>query len=423
MTESGSCALQSIIKPDETIDFRERHPNIQHTNLLWETYHRNVDPMCKVAFKWELEQLHRRVLTPESLGSLAPGEVVLVFAIYLHSVVTLSENECSKWLAQSKQSLISEYQMLCENALAKANFLATSDLTLIQACTIYIVSCPFSIANNTLLTMSTQSASLDRINTRSLWAFIGIVLRHAERLGYHREGTILNLSPFETEKRRRIWWQLQHYDMALAVLSGSLSLLLMADWDVKLPLNIEDDDIGPWSTEFPKERSGLTGMSFCLWTSYILERQREFRRADGSRVGSAWMADRSVSLEERGWFIDNLEKGIEEKFLRYCEPVIPLHLLLSITGRSFTTNMRRLISHSDSFMQGSSEDREKRTLEQCIRCLEYDVLLNSQKPLERYRWRFKGFFPWHACKSLEPNIQISILIQQWSMLLPKHQDG
>ena len=189
--------------------------------------------------------------------------------------------------------------------------------------------------------------------------------------------------------------------MALAIRSGSFSLLLMADWDVRLPLNIEDDDIGHSSIDFPKERSGLTDMSFCLWTFYLLDRQREFRRADGSRIGSSWMADRSVSPEQRGEFINALEKGVEDKFLRHCDPVNPLHLLLSITGRSFTANMRRLVSHADALTHNASDTsdtREKRTLDQCLRCLEYDILLHSQKSLEKFRWRLRGFFPWHACK-------------------------
>lgn len=137
---------------------------------------------------------------------------------------------------------------------------------------------------------------------------MGIVIRHAGRLGLHRDGTLLNLPPAETEKRRRILWQLQHMDIAPAIRSGSISFVLMADWDVKLPLNIEDEDISAEATDFPPERKGLTSMSCCLWTYYVLEKQRSFRRADGSRIEGSWQADRSLSREQRESYIHELEQ-------------------------------------------------------------------------------------------------------------------
>jgi hypothetical protein len=39
-------------------------------------------------------------------------------------------------------------------------------------------------------------------------------------MGMHLDGILLGLSPFETEIRRRIWWQLRMYDFRAAELSG-----------------------------------------------------------------------------------------------------------------------------------------------------------------------------------------------------------
>jgi hypothetical protein len=231
---------------------------------------------------------------------------------------------------------------------------------------------------------------------------MGIVIRHAERLGLHRDGTLLNLPPAETEKRRRIWWQLQHLDIALAIRSGSISLVLMADWDVKLPLNIEDEDLSAEATEFPPERKGLTSISYCLWTYYVLEKQRSFRRADGSRIGGSWQADRSLSREQRDSMINEIEEGINAGFIQYCDPIKPLDLFILIFTRTYTWGMRRLVIHSDELSRDASvpiESHGKELLYACARCLEYDVYLHSQPTLERFYWRAMSFFPWHACKS------------------------
>ena len=77
---------------------------------------------------------------------------------------------------------------------------------------------------------------MDRLSTQSLWSLMGLVIRNADKLGIHRDGTFLGLSPFETEDRRRLWWQLQHLGLALAVRCGLTPLTLMAKWDAKLPL-------------------------------------------------------------------------------------------------------------------------------------------------------------------------------------------
>ncbi|KAJ5306157.1 hypothetical protein N7508_005172 [Penicillium antarcticum] len=380
-TQPSLSALQNIIQPNYTIEFARRHPASDIATVLWRAYNRNVNPLVKIAFQWELDQMRTTSLSNNSSKEFLPQEHALFFSIYLNSVASLSEKECLESIGQQKQYLLSEYRMLLENALARADFLGRSELILVQASIFYI------------------SASLDDISTRSLWSFMGIVVRHAERLGLHRDGTILNMTPTETEKRRRIWWQLQHLDIALAVRSGSISLVLMADWDVKMPLNIEDEDISPTAIDFPPERKGLTSMSYCLWTYYVLEKQRSFRRPDGSRVGGSWQADRTLPRRQRKLFIDELEDGINDTFVRFCDPIKPLDLLILIVTRSFTWGMRRLILHSDELTSDASDyndSYEKDLLAACSRCLEYDIYLHSQRIIERFYWRTTSFFPWHA---------------------------
>lgn len=182
----------------------------------------------------------------------------------------------------------------------------------------------------------------------------------------------------------------------------------MANWDVSLPLNIEDEDISTASTEFPPERKGLTSMSYCLWTYCIIETQRSFRRPDGGRVVGSWQADRSIPRAQRESFMDELENCINVKFIQYCDPIVPLQLLILITARTFMWSMHRLLLHSDDIARDTSDSEEKRDkalLSACTRCLEYDIYLHSQPSLERFYWRAKGFFSWHACR-LWPRIHI-----------------
>jgi len=83
-------------------------------------------------------------------------------------------------------------------------------------------------------------------------------------MGYHRDGEALGLSPFETEMRRRIWWQIVVRDSTQGSVAGLTPSPLPGDWDTKEPQNLNDADLFPNSTEAPKPRDGPTEMGFCL---------------------------------------------------------------------------------------------------------------------------------------------------------------
>lgn len=83
-------------------------------------------------------------------------------------------------------------------------------------------------------------------------------------MGYHRDGESLNLTPFETEMRRRIWWQIILQDSKNAIVSGLSHSMLPTSWDTKPPRNVNDADLFPGSTEPIQPREGPTEMAFCL---------------------------------------------------------------------------------------------------------------------------------------------------------------
>ena len=245
----------------------------------------------------------------------------------------------------------------------------------------------------------TQTAGIERMNVRSLWSLMGAVIRNAERCGLHRDGALLGLSPYETERRRRVWWQLQHIDMAVGVKSGSISLTLTAPWDTQLPLNIEDEDIDPHMREAPNERDGLTSMSPCLWTYWVLYEQRSFCRADGSKMCFSWAADKSLSRLEKDAFINRLELGLNKRYLQYCDPIQPRDMLVQIVARSFISAMRRICLHPLAYcgrLSELSEDNRNKLLDVYMQALRYDVALHSIPSLKDFLWRFQHYFQWSA---------------------------
>jgi hypothetical protein len=80
-------------------------------------------------------------------------------------------------------------------------------------------------------------------------------------MGYHRDGEHFNLTPFETEMRRRIWWQILLQD---ASFTGMDQMAFPRTFDTKQPQNFNDVDIFPGSTRPIKPRDRPTEMGFIL---------------------------------------------------------------------------------------------------------------------------------------------------------------
>ncbi|KAH8157930.1 hypothetical protein CIB48_g10309 [Xylaria polymorpha] len=104
---------------------------------------------------------------------------------------------------------------------------------------------------------------LCRVDRHAAWILNGVTVRIAQKMGLHRDGELLGLPPFETEMRRRIWWQIILIDTVYALMSGLGQSLLPRSWDTKQPNNIHDADLYPTMTTL-QPRNGPTDMIYCL---------------------------------------------------------------------------------------------------------------------------------------------------------------
>lgn len=83
-------------------------------------------------------------------------------------------------------------------------------------------------------------------------------------MGLHRDGSHLKLSPFETEMRLRLWWHLCILDSRAPEDQGLQPTIAVTNWELRLPLNVNDAQLYPEMTELPESSPGWTDMSFSL---------------------------------------------------------------------------------------------------------------------------------------------------------------
>lgn len=174
--------------------------------------------------------------------------------------------------------------------------------------------------------------------TANPWVFNGLLINIAYRLGIHIDGTRAQLSVFETEMRRRLWWMLIQLDVRESVTSGLGTLLLPRNREARLPLNINDDDLDPETTEEPTPRIGFTEMTYCL-ACYELTGLFLLQRGSSSSVdaiisgkGSSATSEKSPPFMDLNTMLDILQKSERElasPVTGLPEPAaIPLHALV-----------------------------------------------------------------------------------------------
>jgi hypothetical protein len=243
-----------------------------------------------------------------------------------------------------------------------------------------------------------QGASYDRLSSQSLWSLMGMASRNAERLGLHRDGTILGLRPVEIEDRRRVWWQLQHLDVALAVRIGLTPMTLTTGWDVQLPSNIEDSDLLSTSTTIPTERTGLTSMSYCRFTYWVLNQQRQNFITKHGRFELSWQSNTAPPTTAKDDMVFQLEHGINQHFLQYCDSINPLDVLLQLFARLFIVFMQIRILHVRVCEEDRSKTGREALLAASAKSLRYNVAIQTQPQLTPFKWLSKAWFAWQACE-------------------------
>lgn len=282
-----------------------------------------------------------------------------------------------------KSELLQRYRFALEQALARSNFMTTPDLTVAQALLLFLV-----------LVRRHDS-------TRFTWTMTGLLVRVSQALGLHRDGTNFpNLTPFEIEMRRRLFWGVCVLDLRSSEDQGTDLLIMDQTFDTKAPLNINDTDISPESTELPKARDGPTDMTFSLIRYDICHLGRRMHMASSDILG---MGDRDTvaTIEEREALLSDVHKRVETQYLKdgACDKN-PMYWTAANISRLIVAKMRLIIYQSVLFPgpenEVLSEDKRDRLFNAATEVYEYSYLLNTDPRCKQWRWLFQTYTQLHA---------------------------
>lgn len=89
----------------------------------------------------------------------------------------------------------------------------------------------------------------------SMWLMVGMIVRMAFRMGYHRDPSRFpNISPFRGEMRRRAWMMVMSLDLMSSSSVGLPRMIQPAMYDTQEPRNLAEDDLQEDILELPPAR-------------------------------------------------------------------------------------------------------------------------------------------------------------------------
>ncbi|KAE9379893.1 hypothetical protein N431DRAFT_476947 [Stipitochalara longipes BDJ] len=354
------------------------HPHPNQIMTLWRIFVEHVDPIIRLVHKPTLLNKITEVKS-DFTRTNKPFEA-LMFSIYFSCVTSMTEEECHTHLGENKDVLLIRYRFALQQSFARAGFLSTHNLVTLQALIIYLI------------------CEWNHDNTSLVWTLTSVAIRIAQSLGIHRDGSYLGLSFFETEIRRRIWWQVRILDVRTSEnhVSDQEAIHVQQHFDTQVPLNVNDEDLIPGSIEAPLARVGITEMSVLLLRYEIIATISQLTLEPSNRQ------DRVTTVQQIDRITDECRTKLEEQILKHCNMEIPWHWLIATVAHMMLARMWVSVHHRFKIV-GLTGPRGVLT-QQCrdrlfstsIEIVESCLLLQRNESIKQWEWYLRNFIPWQA---------------------------
>jgi hypothetical protein len=247
-----------------------------------------------------------------------------MFSIYFAAITSMPASASFRAFRDDRPILLRRYRLGLEQALAKANFMSRPNVTTAQALALF-------------LTCARVSTEKDYV-----WSMVGLLIRFATKLGLHRDPADLGLPPFQSEMRRRLWWQIYVLDIRTAEDSDMNPFICEHAFNTRFPANVNDADLDLNMTRDVPAAKGRTEMLFTLLRFEVSYAVRGVIFAPELTAGNP----RPISdPAERQDLIDGLLAKLENKYFQYCDHKVPICFFAETVTRMIINKVKLTISH------------------------------------------------------------------------------
>ncbi|KAK9367720.1 fungal-specific transcription factor domain-containing protein [Lipomyces kononenkoae] len=248
--EYQSCFPFNSMGGVELSDILTLIPSRADCDVLVYRYFEVFDPIYHVLHKPVFEDEYASFWeNPEKADVVWIGMLLCILTIGLQSY-RLGEAP-SSYLGRESDTWFG-WQKAAEVCLVEGNFMLKGSIMIVRTLTLWLMS-------ETRTTL--KGNWMDRT-----WVSLGMIIRIAQSMGLHRDPKWFHISPYEAEIRRQIWCVVTLLDILFSINEGLPLTIRAGEHDVRMPMNIDDDDISPNSQKLPDSRPWETETN----TSYLL---------------------------------------------------------------------------------------------------------------------------------------------------------
>lgn len=213
----------------------------------------------------------------------------------------------------------------------------------------------------------------------------------AHSMGIHRDGKIFGLNPFDTEMRRRLWWQIRILDARASEDYGSGLSSSANAADAEMPYNINDDDISFNTSKEPVARQGFTDLSFCLVRYEIFKTGLTLQRipiAEDSIPEQIQIAAANETI------IQDCEARLFSQYGGRDEAQDPLSRIAATIG---DLSLSKMWFHHYQTLQDATkgflvtERNKDHWFQESVKILELCAILESEPSFKSWSWLFETY--------------------------------
>ncbi|KAF2024433.1 fungal-specific transcription factor domain-containing protein [Setomelanomma holmii] len=359
-------------------------PTKMEAEALFHRYGEAVSPLAHVLHIPSLKRLFDRFWLNIEMSSPNQNScTALILAVCMAAAASVSPLQAKSQFGITKEDLFLRLQKATERALLRANWAKTSNIRTLQALTIYLIPlCRAQIS-------------------RATSVVVGALVRLAQCIGIHRlsHSSASSLTPLQRQIRSLLWYQICFLDFKTAEAQGPHPSIRSDDFDIALPLNVDDDAFefgSPHWKQNPTSISGWTDVTLSLIRYECNEIHRFIFR------GRIEMDRKRITLHDLRARVEARKRQIQSKYLQYLDASQPIQRYAGLVAtllmaRCDSMLLYRHLPQTSLQPRSDSENRLRDVLlSAALTTLEIGATLDTLPSLSSWAWYSTTYQQYHA---------------------------
>jgi hypothetical protein len=230
---------------------------------------------------------------------------------------------------------------------------------------------------------------------------VGALVRLAQCIGIHRlsYSSANSLTPLQRHVRSLLWYQICFLDFKTAEAQGPHPSIRSDDFDIVLPLNVDDDVFEFGSSQwkqYPTSSNSFTDVTLSLIRYECNEIHRLIFR------GRIEMDRKHITLHDLRARVEARKRQIQSKYLQYLDATVPIQRYAGLVAtllmaRCDSMLLYRHLPQTSLQPRSDSENRLRDVLlSAALTTLEIGATLDTLPSLSAWAWYSTTYQQYHA---------------------------